>query len=77
MSKQNYNELFGEPGASDYRIGDTITFREGDQTFTGEILHISAPGHTPVTRKHTPTTYTVDCGDGFPHLAYQSDIVES
>jgi hypothetical protein len=76
MSKQNYDELFGPPGASDYKIGDTIRFKEAGQILTGEIIHIAAPGETPVTHKHVPTSYQIDCGDGWPHIAYQSDIVE-
>jgi hypothetical protein len=37
------------------------------------VLHVAAPGQT-VTGKRTPTSYYVDCGDGFPHVVYQSQI---
>ena len=76
MSKQNYDELFGPPGASDYKIGDTLRFREAGQILTGEILHISAPGETPVTHKPVPTSYQVDAGTGWPVIVYANEVLE-
>jgi hypothetical protein len=72
---QDLNELLGPSGRGDHRTGDTITFTEGAQTFTGEIIHVEAPGQT-VTGKHHPTTYHTDCGDGWPHLVYASQIIQ-
>jgi hypothetical protein len=74
MSEQNLDELLGPAGRSDYSVGDTIKFREGASVLSGEIIHISAPGQT-VTGKHTPTTYWVDAGCGFPSVVYSSDII--
>jgi hypothetical protein len=76
MSK-NYDELFGPAGKSDYKIRDIVSFREGGKTLRGEIIHIAAPGRTPVTHKHTPTSYQIDCGDGWPHICYASDLIVS
>lgn len=73
---QDLDELYGESGYSDYRIGDTIRFREAGQIMSGEILHIAAPSQTPVSKKPVPTSLQVDCSDGFPHIVYASDIVE-
>lgn len=74
MSKQNLNEILGPQGKGDYSVGDTITFRDQGQEYAGVIIHVEAPGQT-ATGRHSPLTYHVDCGDGWPRLAYQTDII--
>lgn len=73
--KQNLDELFGPSGRGDYKPGDTIAFVEGSHELSGEIIHVSAPQMT-VTGKQLPTTYEVDCGDGWPHIVLSSQIVQ-
>lgn len=74
MTEQNLNELLGPSGRGDYQQGDTITFTEGEQTLTGEVIHVEAAGQT-TTGKHHPLTYHTDCGDGWPHLVYPSQLI--
>jgi hypothetical protein len=71
--QQNWEYIAGPAGRGEYSAGDTITFDEFGRTLTGEIIHCAAPDQT-VSGKHTPTSYYVDCGDGFPHVVYQSQI---
>lgn len=84
-------ELFGPMNAGAYHLGATVTIKERDRQYTGTILYILSPGKAPVGRKpvsrgyHTisgtaPTNnvasrYLIDCRDGFPHIAYQSQII--
>lgn len=68
MSEQNFE------GSSHYTIGDTISFTDGNQTLTGKIIHIVAPGRT-VTGCPQPTALWVDCGDGWPHCVYSLQVV--
>jgi hypothetical protein len=75
MATQNYDELFGPPGASDYKIGDQIRFREAGQIMSGTIIHITGPSETPVSKKPVPTSYQVDAGTGWPIIVYQSDLI--
>jgi hypothetical protein len=71
--QQNWEYIAGPVGRGEYSVGNTIRFEEDGRELTGEVLHVAAPGQT-VTGKHTPTSYYVDCGDGFPHVVYQSQI---
>jgi hypothetical protein len=71
--QQNWEYIAGPQGRGEYSAGDTITFDEFGREFTGEVLFVAAPGQT-VSGKHTPTSYMVDAGDGFPHVVYQSQI---
>ncbi|GHO88136.1 hypothetical protein [Dictyobacter formicarum] len=75
MSNQNLDHIFGKSGRGDYAHGATITFREGGKEFTGEVIHITAPSKT-VSGRQLPTTYEVDCNDGFPHIVTAGQIVE-
>ncbi len=61
-------------GRGDYSIGDNVRFNEDGQEYSGDILHVAAPGTTASGREH-PTFYTVDAGDGFPHIVYASDVI--
>lgn len=71
MSEQNLDELLGPAGKSDYSVGDTIAYMVNGQKHTGEIIHISAPGVTPVSGTPHPTEYWID---GFT-VIYQTDII--
>ena len=74
MGNQDLDALLGPPGKGDYQKGDSLTFTERAQTFTGEIIYVQTPGQT-VTGKTHPLTYHVDCGDGWPHLVYPSQLI--
>lgn len=74
MSDQDLEALLGPSGKGDFQTGDIITFTEGEQTLTGEVIHVEADGET-VTGKHHPLTYHTDCGDGWPHLVYPSQVI--
>ena len=76
MSNQDLSKIYGEPGRGEYDVGDTITFEELRKQLTGEVIHINAPGTTAGGRAY-PTSYQVDCGDGFPHVVYQNQIIVS
>ena len=73
---QDLNELLGPKGKGDYSQGDTITFTEGTQTLTGEVIHVEQAGLTPVSKTPHPLTYHTDCGDGWLHLVYPHQIIQ-
>ncbi len=87
---QQLAQLFGPANTGEYRPGTTVTIRERNCQYTGKILYIISPGkalagrtyasrgyHTiagkPSTNNVAPR-YIVDCSDGFPHIAHQSQI---
>jgi hypothetical protein len=83
--------LFGPANEGEYHLGDVVTIKERERQYSGEIIYVLPPSKTMPSRKHSSrgyhtisgTTYTndvasryiVDCRDGFPHIAYQSQIV--
>jgi hypothetical protein len=83
--------LFGPACEGEYHSGDTVTIKEREREYSGEILYVIPPGKVLMSRKsgsrgyHTiaGTAYTndvaaryiVDCNDGFPHIVHQSQIV--
>ncbi len=85
--------LFGPASEGEYQIGESITVKERERQYSGEIIYIIPPGKVVANRKygsrgyHTiaGTTYTndvaaryiVDCHDGFPHIVNQSQVVRS
>jgi hypothetical protein len=89
---QQLARLFGPVNEGQYHLGDTITIRERERQYTGEIIYIIPPGKTFTSRKsisrgyHTVagTAYTndvvsrylVDCKDGFPHIVHQSQVIQ-
>lgn len=73
--EQDLDQLFGEPGRADYKIGDHLLFLEDGVEKSGEIIHIAAPT-TTVMGRLLPTTFSVDCGDGFPHVVLPSQVIQ-
>lgn len=71
---QDFSEIFGPAGRADYAIGDTVTFHENDTVLSGEVIYVQAAGVT-VTGRHHPIVLHIDCGDGWPHVVYPSQIM--
>jgi hypothetical protein len=90
--EQQLAMLFGPANEGAYRLGDVISIKEHERQYTGEIIYILPPSKMFPIRKHASrgyhtisgTAYTndvaaryiVDCSDGFPHIAHQSQIVQ-
>lgn len=72
-NKQNSDEQFVQAG--EYTVGSTIIFSEGDSRLTGEIILVNEPQAT-ARGHHLPESYSVDCGDGFPHIVLSSQVVK-
>lgn len=76
MNKEQRESAFGpEAQFSEYKRGETIRFRDGDQVKQGTIIHVIAPSKAVVDGEMHPLTYVVDTGKGFPAMAYESDVV--
>jgi hypothetical protein len=89
---QHLAMLFGPAIQGEYHPGETITIKERGQQYTGEIMYVIAHGTMPSPRRQATRgyrtasetafpndeepRYIVDCRDGFPHIAYQSQIVK-
>ncbi|HEY3993958.1 MAG TPA: hypothetical protein VGM01_13915 [Ktedonobacteraceae bacterium] len=89
---QHLAMLFGPAHEGEYRLGDRITIKEREHQYTGEIIYIISPSKIIPNKKqasrryHTVSgavytndvacRYIIDCSDGFPHIAYQSQIVQ-
>jgi len=85
-------KLFGPVSEGEYHLGDTVTIRERERQYTGEIIYIIPPGKMLTSRKYASrgyhtisgTAYTndvvsryiVDCKDGFPHIVHQSQVIQ-
>jgi len=83
--------LFGPAVEGEHRSGERVTIKERGQHYIGEIVYVIAHGTMPSTRRQATRgyrtasghaspndeepRYIVDCRDGFPHIAYQSQIV--
>lgn len=90
--EQQLAQLFGPVQEGEYQRGESVTFKERDRHYTGEILYIIPPGKAANNRKNAArgyrtlatiastndvvVRYLVDCHDGFPHLVYQSQILQ-
>lgn len=84
--------LFGPASQGAYHLGESITVKERERHYTGEILYILPPGKVVPTRRNTSrgyhtiggtayinnaaARYLVDCSDGFPHIVYQSQVIQ-
>jgi len=89
---QQLAKLFGPANEGEYHLGDTVTIRERERQYTGEIIYIIPPGKRFTSRKYASrgyhtiagTAYTndvasrylVDCNDGFPHIVHQSQVIQ-
>lgn len=85
-------ELFGPAHEGEYHQGDSVTIKVRDRQYTGEILYIIPPGKVFASRRNTSrgyhtiagiaytndavARYIVDCHDGFPHIVYQSQVIQ-
>ncbi len=82
-------QLFGKMHKGEYAFGDTITIKERDRQYSGKVMYSISSNRMPTNRKYgsrapagTTSTnnltslYIVNCGDGFPHIAHQSQIVQ-
>lgn len=90
--EQQLAQLFGPMHQGEYHPGDTVIIKERQRQYTGEIIYIIPPGKMFTGRKYASrgyhtiagTSYTndvvaryiVDCNDGFPHIVYQSQVVQ-
>jgi len=89
---QQLAELFGPVNEGVYRLGDTITIKERERQYSGEIIYIIPAGKMSTSRKYTSrgyhtvssaaytnevvSRYIVDCNDGFPHIVNHSQIIQ-
>src|SRR5690242_2096921 len=89
--EQQLATLFGPASEGVYHSGETITIKEREREYTGEVIYVIPPGKVVPTRKYASrgyhtiagTAYTnevaaryiVDCRDGFPHIVHQSQVV--
>ena len=89
---QQLARLFGPLNEGEYRLGETVTIKERERQYTGEIIYIIPPGKVFTSRKsasrgyHTiagtaytndvASRYLVDCNDGFPHIVHQSQVIQ-
>lgn len=88
---QQLASLFGPMNEGEYHLGDTVTIKERERQYIGEIIYIIPPGKMLTSRKYASrgyhtiagTAYTngvvsryiVDCNDGFPHIVHQSQVI--
>ena len=88
---QQLAKLFGPACKGEYSLGESVTIKERDRQYTGEIIYIIPPGKMLINRKYSSkgyhtisgTAYTndvasryiVDCNDGFPHIVNQSQVI--
>ncbi len=89
---QQLAKLFGPVNEGEHHLGDTVTIKEHERQYTGEIIYIIPPGKLFTSRKYASrgyhtisgTAYTndvvsryiVDCKDGFPHIVHQSQVIQ-
>ena len=90
--RQQLASLFGPVSDGEYHLGATVTIKERDRHYTGEIIYIIPAGKMSPGRKYglrgyhtmSGTAYTndvaarylVDCNDGFPHIVHQSQVIQ-
>jgi hypothetical protein len=90
--EQQLAQLFGPLQEGEYHRDESVTFKERDRQYTGEILYIIPPGKIATGRRNTArgyhgtaviasnndsvARYLVDCHDGFPHIVYQWQVLQ-
>lgn len=82
-------KLFGPAHTAEYRVGDPVTIEERERTCSGKIVYVLPPIKAVTNRKTFArgegrpaaneflSRYLVDCNDGFPHVAKQSQITSN
>jgi hypothetical protein len=55
--EQQFTKLFGPMNEGEYHRGDTVTIKERERQYTGEILYIISPGKMFTNRKYTSRGY--------------------
>jgi hypothetical protein len=86
--EQQLAMLFGSANKGEYLSGQIVTIKERERQYTGEIIYTISSGKIMPNRKYpskgfqavggttlVTSRYIVDCGDGFPHIVYQSQII--
>ncbi|SRR5258708_335460 len=89
---QQLARIFGAAHKGEYVLGDIITIKERERQYSGKIMHIVSSSKAPTNHKfaargkqaisgtastgNVTVQYLVDCGDGFPHIAHQSQIIQ-
>ena len=90
---QQLARLVGPVIEGEYHIGDTVTIKERERQYTGEIIYIIPSSKMFANRKYplrgyhtisgTASTndvaarYIVDCKDGFPHIVHQFQVIQA
>lgn len=86
-------KLFGAAYQGVHPLGEVVTIKEHARLYTGVIIYSLPPGKGLPQRKNLSkgyrtlagatspndgaATYLIDCHDGFPHIAKQSQIIQS
>ena len=89
---QQLAQLFGPVQEGEYALGDTVTIKERERHYSGEIMYIMPLGKMDTRRTFasrayqtlsgTASTndvlsrYLVDCNDGFPHIVHWSQVIQ-
>ncbi|TMC21270.1 MAG: hypothetical protein E6J34_10185 [Chloroflexi bacterium] len=84
--------LFGPASEGAYHLGESITIKDRERYYSGQILYVIPPGKIIPNRKSTSrgyhtiggtayrndvaARYIIDCNDGFPHIVYQSQVIQ-
>jgi hypothetical protein len=85
---QQLATLFGPASEGEYHLGERVTIKEHERHYTGEIIYIipagkvltsrnyASRGSGTASRNEVASRYIVDCNDGFPHIVYQSQVIQ-
>ena len=89
---QQLAKLFGPVHEGEYSLGDTVTIKERERHYSGQIMYIIPPGKMYTSRTfasrgyHTVSgtastndvvaRYLVDCNDGFPHIVHRLQVIK-
>ena len=89
---QQLASIFGAAHKGEYLLGDTVTIKERERQYSGKIIYIVSSRKAPTNHKlasrgnqaiagtastgNVTAQYLVDCGDGFPHITHQSQIIQ-